>query len=59
MQRSFFIKLLILLEFLGVFGGVAKLRKNAGKKILLSYCFYWVNMEGLQSEGKFEGGGGR
>ena len=37
MQRSFFIKLLILLGFFDCFLGVAKLRKNAAKKILLSY----------------------
>ena len=60
MKRSFFIKLLILLGFFDCFLGVAKLRKNVAKKILLSYCFYWVNIEGLQSEGNFEEGeGGR
>ena len=59
MKRSFFIKLLILLGFFDCFWGVAKLRKNAAKKILLSYWFYWVNIEGLQSEGNFEGGGAR
>ena len=58
MKRSFFIKLLILLGFFDCFWGVAKLRKNDAKKILLSHWFYWVNIEGLQSEGNFEGGKG-
>ena len=56
MQRSFFIKCLILLVFFDCFLTVANVYENAAQKILLSVCFYWVNIGGLQSDGNFEGG---
>ena len=66
MQRSFFIKCLILLVFFDCFCDVANVCKNAAQKILLSVCFYWVNIEVIQSDGNFEwgseggeGGGGK